>query len=190
VRDLGLQALNWTPAAERLRARAVWVREQGAEAPDWSDAGLLASLDVWLSPALAGARSAADLGRVDVAAALAKALDWEAKQLLDRLAPATYTAPGGAAAPVDYARAQPAASVRLQQMFGLDAHPVIGPNRTPLLLDLLSPAGRPVQSTADLPGFWRSSYADVRKDMRGRYPRHDWPEAPQHAAPPERRPRR
>ncbi len=183
VRDLGLQALDWTPEAVRLRARVVWARDEGAELPDWSDEGLMATLEDWLLPALGGSRTAADLKRVDVAGALTAALSWEAKRLLDRLAPAVYVAPGGAKAPVDYGRAQPAAAVRLQEMFGLDEHPTIGPKRAPLLLDLLSPARRPVQSTADLPGFWRSSYADVRKDMRGRYPKHDWPEAPQDAAP-------
>jgi ATP-dependent helicase HrpB len=190
VRDLGLQALDWTPAAARLRARGVWARAEGADLPDWSDDGLLATLEVWLAPALRAVKSAAALKQVDVAAALRGSLDWEAAQALDRLAPAAFVTPAGGKAPVDYGRAQPAASVRLQEMFGLDVHPTIGPKRTPLLLDLLSPAGRPVQSTADLPGFWRSSYSDVRKDMRGRYPKHDWPEAPQDATPSSRPPRR
>ncbi|MEO1001151.1 MAG: ATP-dependent helicase C-terminal domain-containing protein, partial [Pseudomonadota bacterium] len=101
-------------------------------------------------------------------------LDWPARQALDRAAPAQWTAPTGTRVPIDYSGEAPAAAVRLQEVFGLTAHPVVAGR--PLLLHLLSPAGRPVQVTADLPGFWATSYGDVRRDMRGRYPKHPWPE--------------
>jgi ATP-dependent helicase HrpB len=126
-----------------------------------------------------------DLARLDLAAALDARLDHAARQRLDRLAPPAIFAPTGTRLAVDYAD-QPSVSVRLQELFGLTEHPTVGPDRTPLLLHLLSPAQRPVQSTADLPGFWASSYADVRRDLRGRYPRHPWPEDPASAAPTRR----
>ncbi|MHA1128585.1 MAG: ATP-dependent helicase C-terminal domain-containing protein, partial [Alphaproteobacteria bacterium] len=113
-------------------------------------------------------------------------LDWDAMQMLDRLAPAAISAPTGTRLAVDYDGEQPSVSVRLQEMFGLNQHPVVGPDRLPVLIELLSPAQRPVQTTADLPGFWANSYGDVRKDMRGRYPRHPWPEDPTVAEPTRR----
>uniref|UniRef100_UPI002711DE83 ATP-dependent helicase C-terminal domain-containing protein n=1 Tax=Oceanicella sp. SM1341 TaxID=1548889 RepID=UPI002711DE83 len=183
ARDLGLEALNWSKPARLLAARVEFLRGQGAEMPDMSPEGLLASLSDWLEPHLGRARRAADLGRIDLLGPLESLLDWEARQALDRLAPAHITAPTGTKLAVDWSGEQPSVSVRLQEMFGLTEHPVIGPKRLPLQLELLSPAGRPVQVTADLPGFWARSYADVRKDMRGRYPRHPWPEDPTEAEP-------
>lgn len=184
VRDLGISALPWTAAARRVQARAVWARAGGADAPELSDEGLLARLDDWLTPHLTGMASAGDLSRLDMTALLRDALGWDGAQAVDRAAPSHFVAPTGTKAPVDYSGAAPSAAIRLQELFGLDVHPVVAGR--PLLLELLSPAGRPVQMTADLPGFWRSSYEDVRKDMRGRYPRHPWPEAPQSAAPTRR----
>ena len=178
VRNLGLQALNWNKAARLLRARVLWLHARGADMPDMTDTGLVHNLDIWLQPFMGGCRRAADLKKIDVLAALKTLLDWELAKRLDTLAPAAISAPTGTRLPVDYTRAQPAVSVRLQEMFGLSVHPTVGPDRLPLLIELLSPAGRPVQTTADLPGFWASSYADVRKDMRGRYPKHPWPEDP------------
>lgn len=183
VREMGLDALPWTPAARRLRARVEWLRAQGADLPDMSDAGLLARLDDWLRPHLAGMRRASDLAALDLAAILAGLLDWPQRQLLDREAPAEFVAPTGSRLPVDWSGGAPGIRVRLQELFGLTEHPVLGPRRCPLVIELLSPAGRPVQVTADLPGFWASSYDDVRKEMRGRYPRHPWPEDPTRAAP-------
>ncbi|PZQ47186.1 MAG: ATP-dependent helicase HrpB [Rhodovulum sulfidophilum] len=186
VRDLGLQALPWTPAARRFAARAEWLRGRGAELPDFSEAGLLATLEDWLAPALPGRTRAEDLARVDLLAALEARLDWEARRRMDALAPVAFTAPTGTRVPIDYDGAAPSIAVRVQELFGLTRHPVIGPDQAPLVVELLSPAGRPVQTTADLPGFWASSYADVRRDLRGRYPRHPWPEDPAAAEPTRR----
>jgi ATP-dependent helicase HrpB len=187
VRDLGIDALNWSKPATLLRARGRYL----GDAVDWSDAGLLESLEDWLLPHLGGKKTAADLKSVNLAEALRLSLSWEAQQQLDRLAPATITTPLGRRAQVDYAGDVPGIEVRLQEMFGLTTHPTVGPDRVPLKITLLSPGHKPVQVTQDLPGFWASSYADVRKDMRGRYPKHPWPEDPTQAQPTVRaKPRR
>jgi ATP-dependent helicase HrpB len=186
VRSLGIDALPWTPAARRLQARLEWLRGRGAAVPPSSDSALLESLEPWLAPFLVGMRRLEEVARVDLAAALSARLDHEAARTLAREAPATLTAPTGTRLPIDYASGQPAVSVRLQELFGMTVHPSVGPERTPLLLHLLSPAGRPVQSTSDLPGFWKASYAEVRRALRGRYPRHPWPEDPASAEPTRR----
>ncbi len=187
IRELGLEVLPWTPAARRFAARARWLRANGApDFPDFADESLLASLETWLAPYLAGMTRASDLARLDLMAALEACLDRPARQRLDRLAPAAITAPTGTSLPVDYSGAAPSVSVRLQEMFGLTRHPTLGAAAVPLVIELLSPARRPVQTTADLPGFWASSYAEVRRDLRGRYPRHPWPEDPAAAAPTRR----
>lgn len=178
VRDLGLDRLPWSKVARLLAARSEWARTRGADLADLSADGLMGRLDAWLTPHLLGCRTLDDLAGVNLVEALKAELGWEGTQTIDRLAPVAITAPTGTKLTVDYDGAQPSVAVRLQELFGLDQHPVVGPDRTPLLIELLSPAGRPVQTTADLPGFWRTSYADVRKDMRGRYPRHPWPENP------------
>nr|MCU0911499.1 ATP-dependent helicase HrpB [Paracoccaceae bacterium] len=183
VRALGLGALGWSDAARRLQARAVLVRRGGEAIPDLSDEGLTATLDDWLAPHLAGVRTAADLRSLDPLEPLRLHLGWEALQRLDRLAPPAFQTPLGRSVPIDYGGEAPAIAVRLQEMFGVMVHPVVGPARQPLRVTLLSPAGRPVQTTTDVPGFWATSYADVRKDMRGRYPRHPWPEDPTQAEP-------
>jgi ATP-dependent helicase HrpB len=188
VRDLGLAALPWTPAAERLRARVLRLRALDATAPDWSEDGLLAGLEAWLAPRLFGMRRAEDLAGLDLLAALSDALDHETRQRLDRLFPEAIETPAGARRPIDYARPTPTVSARAQEFYGLDAHPTAGGR--PLLIELLSPAGRPIAATSDLPGFWRGGWADARKDMRGRYPKHDWPERPWEAAPTTRAKRR
>ncbi|WP_438502767.1 ATP-dependent helicase HrpB [Amaricoccus solimangrovi] len=186
VRDLGLDTLPWTPAARRLAARVEWLRARGVDLPDMSDAGLRDGLDEWLAPFLTGRARLEDLARIDLAGALGARLDWEARARLDALAPAEIAAPTGTRLAIDYSGAAPSVAVRLQEMFGLTRHPSIGPDAVPLVLELLSPAGRPVQTTADLPGFWKSSYADVRRDLRGRYPKHPWPEDPAAAEPTRR----
>jgi ATP-dependent RNA helicase HrpB len=178
IRDLGLNILPWTKAATLYRARIMWLRDKGGDMPDLSDTALLGTLETWLGPHLSGMKKPDDLKRLDMAVILRGMLSWEAQQALDALAPASIKAPTGTTLPVDYSGAQPGVSVRLQELFGLTAHPCVGPNRIPLLIELLSPARRPVQTTADLPNFWLTSYADVRKEMRGRYPRHPWPEDP------------
>lgn len=180
ARDLGLP---WSPAARRLQARIELLRAQGADLPDCSDAGLLETVDAWLLPHLAGVKTAADLRALDLAAPLRARLGWEGAALTDRLAPAHFTTPLGRRVAIDYGPGAPEISVRLQEMFGVVRHPTVGPKHLPLKITLLSPAGKPVQTTMDLPGFWASSYTDVRKDMRGRYPKHPWPENPTEAAP-------
>ncbi len=178
VRDLGLP---WTPAARRLRARIALARGEGW--PEVDDASLLASAEDWLLPHLGRARTAADLRALDLAGPLLSLLTWEQARELDRLAPAGFVTPLGRTVPIDYDGDHPGIEVRLQEMFGVTAHPVVGARRLPLRVTLLSPAQRPIQVTRDLPGFWASSYAEVRKDMRGQYPRHPWPEDPTVAEP-------
>nr|MDJ0825220.1 ATP-dependent helicase HrpB [Rhodobacter sp.] len=180
VRDLGLR---WSPAALRLQARVEFLRAQGADVPDCSHDALMTTLEDWLLPHLQGVRTGIDLKAVDLVAPLRARLGWEAGQTLDRLAPGVFETPLGRRVPVDFAGGVPAIEVRLQEMFGVTEHPVAGPQRLPIKVTLLSPAGRPVAVTTDLPGFWALGYQDVRKDMRGRYPKHPWPEDPAHAAP-------
>ncbi|MCB1352232.1 MAG: ATP-dependent helicase HrpB [Rhodobacteraceae bacterium] len=191
VRDLGLEILPWSDAARRFAGRAEWLRAHGgAELPDFSPDGLLATLENWLAPHLGAVRRAEQLGGLDLLAILEARLSWEERQMLDRLAPPAITAPTGTRLPVDYGGDAPSVSVRLQELFGLTRHPTVGPEAIPLVLHLLSPAQRPVQTTSDLPGFWASSYADVRRDLRGRYPKHSWPEDPAAAEPTRRTVRR
>ncbi|MEI4486786.1 ATP-dependent helicase HrpB [Frigidibacter sp. MR17.14] len=178
LRQLGLP---WTPKAARLRARIALLREEGADLPDPSDAALLETAEDWLLPHLGNRRSEADLRAMDLTEALKLRLGWEGQQILDRGAPEHFTTPLGRQVPIDYAGDNPSIELRLQELFGVTRHPVVG--RRPLRITLLSPGQRPVQTTMDLPGFWASSYADVRKDMRGRYPRHPWPEDPTEADP-------
>jgi len=121
---------------------------------------------------------------VDLGAALLARLSAEQRRALDRLAPAGLVLPSGRSVPIDYGRDPPVAAVRVQELFGMDRHPSILEGRVPLVLELLSPAGRPIQRTRDLPGFWRGSWGEVRRVMRGRYPKHPWPEDPLSAAPP------
>lgn len=178
IRDLGLGILPWSKPANLLRGRIQWLRGKGGDMPDLSDTALLDTLENWLQPHLSGMKKPDDLKRLNMAEILQNILSWDAQQTLNAQAPASIKAPTGTTLPVDYSGEQPSVSVRLQELFGLTKHPCVGPNRIPLLIELLSPARRPVQTTADLPSFWTSSYADVRKDMRGRYPRHPWPEDP------------
>lgn len=178
LRSLGIDTLNWTRPARLLRARIAF-----AALADMSDAGLLEGAKTWLAPFLTGLSSAADLRRLDPCPALKASLDWKAAQTLDRLAPAHWTTPMGRRAAIDYGADHPEVSLRVQEVFGTTTHPRIGPDRLPLRMTLLSPAGRPVQTTLDLPGFWAGSYADMRKDMRARYPKHPWPEDPSSAPP-------
>ncbi|SHE38169.1 ATP-dependent helicase HrpB [Loktanella atrilutea] len=174
VRQLGLRP---DPAAQRFRARVALV----PGLPDMTDAALMDSLEDWLLPHLGGVRTAADWARFDLLPALRAMLDWDRMQRLDRLAPAHFTTPLGRRIPIDYDGDAPQITLRLQEMFGQTVHPVVGD--TPLRVTLLSPGQKPVQVTQDIPGFWATSYADVRRDMRGRYPRHPWPDDPTQADP-------
>jgi ATP-dependent helicase HrpB len=197
IRQLGLDSLLWAGEAETLRARIALMRRiEGGDAgwPDLSDAALLAELPDWLAPFLAGISRRADFARIPLARALESRLDWKQKQRLEREAPADIAVPSGRRARIDYAAGpEPVLAVRIQEMFGATETPAIAGGRVPLLLHLLSPAQRPIQVTRDLVSFWRRGYPEARGDLRGRYPRHYWPDDPLAAEPTSRvrpRPRR
>jgi ATP-dependent helicase HrpB len=172
-----LNALPWTEATRQLQARAARLRELDPSAPDLGDAALAATVEDWLLPHLDGLSRLADLARLDLAARLRGVLGRDAAARLDRDLPAEISLPGGRAG-IDYTQPVPVASARAQAFYGLRETPVLAGGRVPLRLALLSPAGRPIAVTADLAGFWRGAWADARRDMRGRYPKHDWPEHP------------
>jgi len=172
-----MDALPWTDAARQLQARAARLRALDPDMPDLSDAALGASAGHWLEPHLAGMSRLSDAAGLDLQAILRGVLGWQCAALIDRELPTHLALPGGRAA-VDYGQPVPLASARAQAFYGLAATPSLAGGRVPLQLALLSPAGRPIAITADLAGFWRGAWADARKDMRGRYPRHDWPERP------------
>lgn len=174
VRDHGLPLLDWGDKVMALRQRADFA---GVEA--LGDAQLRASLEEWLAPLLAGRRSLASVTPGDLQGALQGMAGWDAMQAIERIAPADFISPAGTRHAIDYtATAGPTVELRVQALYGLDEHPVVGRDGIALVLSLTSPAGRPIQTTRDLPGFWRGSWRDVAKDMRGRYPRHHWPDAP------------
>ncbi len=174
VRQLGLRI---TGKAALFRARVALVDDL----PAMDDETLMATLEDWLLPHLGGVRSTEAWRRFDVLPALRGMLDWDQMQRLDKAAPAHFETPLGRKIPIDYSGDAPEITLRLQEMFGQTTHPYVG--RTPLRVTLLSPGQKPVQTTQDIPGFWATSYADVRRDMRGRYPRHPWPEDPTQADP-------
>jgi ATP-dependent helicase HrpB len=174
VREHGLDLLDWGDKALALRQRAGFAGVAVLE-----DVALLATLEDWLAPLLAGHRSLAAATAGQLHTALQGVLGWNAAQTVDRIAPPEFTSPAGTRHAIDYsATAGPTVELRVQALYGLDTHPVVGRDRIPLVLSLTSPAGRAIQTTRDLPGFWRGSWRDVAKDMRGRYPRHHWPDAP------------
>lgn len=193
IRARGAGALPWTESARRFRERVAFLRRrEPGRWPALDDAGLLAGLERWLAPHLLGTRRLAELRALDLAALLRGLLDGARRAELDRRAPAEVALPAGRRAPVDYAVEPPALAVELRDLFGQAATPAVDDGRVPLVLHLLSPARRPVAVTRDLAGFWGGGYAAVRKELRGRYPRHPWPEDPLAAAPtarPARRPR-
>lgn len=177
VREHGLALLPWSEPARALRTRASY-----AGIDTLSDAALLANLDDWLPAALAGKRRLEAVAPETLTQALQNLLGWEGQKTVDRLAPARLDTPAGSSHAIDYAaEAGPTVEVRVQALFGLATHPVLG-DGTPLVLSLTSPAGRPIQTTRDLPGFWKGSWAAVAKEMRGRYPRHPWPDDPASAS--------
>ena len=177
-----LGALRWTDGARSLRERVEFLhRTIGDPWPDWSTSRLVATLDEWLAPYLPGATGRGDLERLDVAMVLRSQLPWPEGGDLDVVAPPTLELPSGRSAAIDYGGEQPDAFVRVQDLFGVTVHPTAG--GTPIRLHLLSPADRPIQVTADLPGFWAGSWKEVRKDMAGRYPKHQWPLDPARADP-------
>lgn len=180
-------ALQWSDSARRLRDRLRFVRVRDASWPDVSDEALRDTMDLWLLPRLVGLRRRAEVEQLDLGEALLEMLTWEQRRSLDAFAPTHVTVPTGSRLPIDYGDPDaPVLAVRLQELFGLAETPRIAGGAIPLTLHLLSPARRPVQVTRDLAGFWRSSYFAVRRELRGRYPRHEWPEDPLSAAPTRR----
>ena len=192
IRSLGLSCLPWTDELVQWRSRVALVRasatttEDAAAWPDVSDAALLATLAHWLGPWLEGVTRREQLGRVDLRGALHGLLDWNRRRRLDELAPTHLEVPSGSRLAVDYTGAAPSLAVRLQEVFGWTDTPRIAGGRVPVTLELLSPARRPVQVTRDLASFWARGYAEVRKELKGRYPKHYWPDDP-HAATATRR---
>ncbi|MCJ2098181.1 ATP-dependent helicase HrpB [Methylobacterium sp. E-046] len=185
IANLGLDRLPWTTALSQWRARIRFLHGAEGDAwPDLSDDALVATAPAWLAPALVGRTALSAVTADDLAGALQDLLPWQLRTRLDAEAPTHVEVPTGSRIPVDYAAAEPALAVRVQELFGLDRHPTAGGR--PLVLHLLSPAQRPIQITRDLPGFWRGSWSAVRAEMRGRYPRHSWPEDPLSEAPTRR----
>ncbi|EGO8350420.1 ATP-dependent helicase HrpB [Escherichia coli] len=189
VRDKGLSVLNWTPEAEQLRLRllcaARWLPEYDWPAVD--DESLLATLETWLLPHMAGVHSLRGLKSLDIYQALRGLLDWGMQQRLDSELPAHYTVPTGSRIAIRYHEDNPPAlAVRMQEMFGEATNPTIAQGRVPLVLELLSPAQRPLQITRDLSAFWKGAYREVQKEMKGRYPKHVWPDDPANTAPTRR----
>ena len=179
IREHGLSLLSWSKEAGTLRQRLSWLyRGLGAPWPDVSDAALIASLDDWLLPFLHGEASFARIDPSAVHAGLMSLVPHDLQRKIASLAPTHFDAPSGSHVPIRYDGEWPVLAVRVQELFGLDKHPSIAGGTVPLTLELLSPAHRPIQTTRDLPGFWRGSWADVRADMRGRYPKHVWPDDP------------
>ena len=184
IRRLGLSALPWTKELTAWRQRVAFLRRLDESWPDLSDAVLLGALEKWFAPFLDGVSRKDHLQRIDLAPALRALLPWDKQRALERLAPTHIEVPSGSRVPVDYANpAEPTLSVRLQEMFGLLGTPRIGDGKVPLTLHLLSPARRPVQVTRDLASFWANGYRAVKAELKGRYPKHYWPEDPLAAAP-------
>ena len=178
VRQGGLSLLPWSDAAQSLRMRGEFA---GLEA--LSDAALIGTLDEWLPVLLTGKRKLSDIDRSQLSGVLEGIIGWDGKSQLDRLAPPDFRSPAGSHHAIDYAaEGGPRVELRVQALFGLSQHPTVGNQRIPLVLSLTSPAGRPIQTTRDLPGFWAGNWRDVAKEMRGRYPRHPWPDDPASAS--------
>jgi len=180
IAKAGIDRLPWTGALRQWRDRVMFLRTSaGAEWRDLSDAALTNSVRQWLAPALADKTALSEITADELDTALHTLLPWLLPRRLDAEAPTHFEAPTGSRVPIDYqAEGGPKISIRVQELFGLDRHPTIAGGKIPLTIALLSPAHRPVQTTRDLPGFWRGSYAAVRAEMRGRYPKHPWPDDP------------
>jgi ATP-dependent helicase HrpB len=186
----GLGILRWTADATRLRERLAFLHGTlGAPWPAVDDDALLADLDAWLEPELSRATRRADLAAISTHQALSRLLPWPQAARFDELAPDRLLVPSGARLRIDYSTSEPALPVRVQEAFGWTDTPMIADGRTPVVLQLLSPAGRPVAVTSDLASFWKGGYLQVRSELRGRYPKHAWPEDPLTATP-TRRPTR
>jgi len=184
VRGLGLTVLSFGKEAGQLRQRIGFLhRSIGDPWPDMSDTALLERLEDWFTPFQGGTSSIDGISTASLGEGLLSLVPHAVQRELERLAPTHFRAPTGQNHPIRYDGDEPTLSIRVQELFGVKSHPVIGGGRLPLLLELTSPAHRPIQTTRDLPGFWAGSWKDVRAEMRGRYPRHPWPEDPAEAAP-------
>jgi ATP-dependent helicase HrpB len=192
IAGLGIDRLPWSKALRQWRDRVMFLRASESQSgdqsdwPDLSDAALARSAQDWLVPMLADKTSLGEITPEQLAGALHAFLPWPLRRRLDAEAPTHFAAPTGTQVPIDYEAGGPKIAIRVQELFGLDCHPTIAGGKIPLVIELLSPAHRPVQTTRDLPGFWRGSYAAVRGDMRGRYPKHPWPDDPVAALPTRR----
>jgi ATP-dependent helicase HrpB len=190
IRQMGIEALPWTRQLRSWQSRVLLMKSVAAEGIDWpdiSDARLLSTIETWLLPFLSGITRAGQLSRVDLSSAFSSLLTWQQRNALDRLAPSHFTVPSGSRIPIDYSNPEaPVLSVRLQEMFGALETPAIAGGKLALVLHLLSPAGRPVQVTRDLKSFWQTTYFEVKKDLKGRYPKHHWPDNPLEAPPTNR----
>lgn len=189
VRQEGLSALNWSVEASQLRTRlqraTEWLPE--IEWPAVDDTALLNSLEQWLLPALGDVTDLKGLRQVDLSTCLMGLLDWQQRQILDNELPANYTVPTGSRITIQYfSDKPPVLSVRMQEMYGEQQNPVLAKGRLPVVIELLSPAHRPLQITQDLAAFWRGAYREVQKEMKGRYPKHLWPDDPANTAPTRR----
>jgi ATP-dependent helicase HrpB len=174
VKEHGLDMLTWADSTRHFRSRAAF-----AGIDLLGDAALLNTINEWLPPLLTGKRKLSDVDMGGLQQAMLDLLGWDGQQQLNKQAPSHFASPGGQTHYIDYdAPAGPTVELRVQGLYGLNQHPTIGPDRTPLILSLTSPAGRPIQTTRDLPGFWKGSWSDVAKEMRGRYPKHHWPDDP------------
>jgi ATP-dependent helicase HrpB len=184
----GLDRLPFSKHLDQWRDRVMFLRKsEGEEWPDLSNAALAATAQEWLAPLFADKAALKELGADELSSAVMELLPWNMRRRLDAEAPTHFEAPTGTQVPIDYeAEAGPTISIRVQELFGLNQHPSIAGGRVPLVIALLSPAHRPVQLTRDLPGFWRGSYGAVRTELRGRYPRHPWPDDPANAMPTRR----
>ncbi len=189
LRKKGLEILPWTPPLRQWRARVGLLRRADLAAggdtlwPDLSDEALLAGLEEWLLPYLGQVRRLEDFRKLDLKAILYARLPWPLPLDLERLAPERIAVPSGSVIAIDYCQDPPVLAVKLQEMFGCEETPTVAGGRVPLLVHLLSPAQRPLQVTRDLAGFWRNGYQEVKREMKGRYPRHPWPDDPLQASP-------
>jgi ATP-dependent helicase HrpB len=184
VRDHGLDLLPWNDQAQQLRERSLFTHRFDPTMIQLDDETLLERADEWLAHLLVGKRRLGDVASAGLTSALEQLLGYEGTRRLDRLAPAEIVSPAGSRHAIDYsAPAGPTVEVRAQALFGLASHPTIANDQVPLNLAITSPAGRPIQTTRDLPGFWKGSWREVAKEMRGRYPKHPWPDDPASASP-------
>jgi ATP-dependent helicase HrpB len=185
VKQRGIENLPWSDAASRTRQRLAYLHQfDPLTWPDVSENALIETIEDWLGPHLYGLKSMDQVNKLDLQEILLSDLAWEKRQVMDRVAPTHLDVPSGSKIQLDYSNpSTPVLAVRLQEVFGMLETPCIGNGKTPLLMHLLSPASRPVQVTRDLKSFWATGYFDVRKDLRGRYPKHHWPENPLDAIP-------